>query len=512
MNIRTLGKVSVFAVALLFLMVTAVCALSAESNEETGKYRAVDQYVQERMKSNRIPGGALGIVQDGRIVYLKGYGVADDTGRKVTPQTPFLLASVTKSFTAVCIMQLVSEGNLKLDAPVRQYLPWFRTANPEAASKITIRELLNHTSGFSTIQGREPFVNSRLKGEGLEAYARSLGEAKLIAPPGNRYEYSNTNYCLLGLIIQKVSGLSYENYVRKNVFEPLEMRHSHTSPAEARADHGSAGYYPYFGFPFAADRIPLARAIVSAAGIFSSAEDMTHYLIAQLNEGRYDTVAIVPASAMAEMHRPAVRVYNSLYYAMGWSVQPIRGKNAIWHDGDGPRFHAFALLVPEKGLGVVWLINTGYPPAGLLFDSIGFGIADTYMGFKPVSLQTYAPFVVQYVRPIFAVLLILLVGGMLWTIRWLQPARSEADLKPKRRNRRLAFVLLYALMDFAIAFYLLTVLLPRNDMSVQLLLYSVPDVGWLLIAILVLTLGWGVVRTGLVLRSIYKTLRLRFCG
>jgi CubicO group peptidase (beta-lactamase class C family) len=107
-------------------------------------FAAIDAY---------IPGMALGIVWDGQIAHLQGFGVADSSGRAVTPQTPFYLGSVTKSFTALAVMQLVEAGKIDLDAPVQEYLPWFELADKEAAAKITVRNLLNHTTGISTIDG-----------------------------------------------------------------------------------------------------------------------------------------------------------------------------------------------------------------------------------------------------------------------------------------------------------------------------------------------------------------------
>ncbi len=136
---------------LLFLLFYYCNIVSADEHP----FKTIDRYIENRMKTYKIPGIALGIVNDDSIVYLKGYGIADDNGRIVTPQTPFLLASVTKSFTALGIMQLVEEGKIDLDAPVQKYLPWFRVADVKASSKITVRHLLNQTSGFSTLDGRK---------------------------------------------------------------------------------------------------------------------------------------------------------------------------------------------------------------------------------------------------------------------------------------------------------------------------------------------------------------------
>ena len=129
-------------------------------------FAAIDAYVTEQMNNLGIPGMALGIVQDGQIVHLQGFGVADSSGRAVTPQTPFFIGSVTKSFTALAVMQLVEAGKIDLDAPVQTYLPWFELADKEASAKITVRNLLNHTSGISTKDGNRDLFSQ----QGLEEY------------------------------------------------------------------------------------------------------------------------------------------------------------------------------------------------------------------------------------------------------------------------------------------------------------------------------------------------------
>ena len=118
------------------------------------EFAAIERFVEEEMAAQRIPGLALGIVKDDRIAYLRGFGEADESGRAVTPKTPFIIGSLSKSFTALAIMQLVEAGKVELDAPVQRYLPWFRVADEKASGAITVRHLLNHTSGLSTKTGR----------------------------------------------------------------------------------------------------------------------------------------------------------------------------------------------------------------------------------------------------------------------------------------------------------------------------------------------------------------------
>src|SRR5215216_8142369 len=140
--------------ALLVVELTQALATGNSSSQADGQdFDAIDAYVHEQMQEMRIPGAALGIVKGDKIVHLEGFGDADDSGREVTPQTPFKIGSTSKSFTALAIMQLVEEDKVKLDAPVQSYIPWFRVADEEASSRITVRHLLNQTSGIPTAAG-----------------------------------------------------------------------------------------------------------------------------------------------------------------------------------------------------------------------------------------------------------------------------------------------------------------------------------------------------------------------
>src|SRR5262249_29571054 len=152
----------------------------------------IDAYVRSQMDVAQVPGLALGVVQGDRVLHLRGFGAADDSGRAVTPQTPFNIGSVTKSFTAMAVMQLVEKGQISLDAPIQQCLPWFRLGGGAASSAVTVRELLNQTSGIGTwplddIRACKPTATP-------EDEVRSLAKVRPTARPGRTYQYSNANY------------------------------------------------------------------------------------------------------------------------------------------------------------------------------------------------------------------------------------------------------------------------------------------------------------------------------
>src|SRR5690349_8572586 len=206
-------------------------------------FAAVDAYVADRMRAARIPGLALVIVEGDRLVYARGYGRADPSGRPVTPSTPFILGSIAKPFTALAVMQLVEAGKVELDAPVQRYLPWFRVADPAASATITVRQMLYQTSGIPQPPTSQAIADQ--DAGALEHAVRALAMVEPIGQPGTTFAYSNGNYDTLGMIVQAVSGQSYEAYVRQHIFAPLDMRNSFASQDEA-IRHGMASGYRWW--------------------------------------------------------------------------------------------------------------------------------------------------------------------------------------------------------------------------------------------------------------------------
>ena len=312
---------------------------------------AIDRYVRSEMEAQRIPGLALGIVHDGRIVHLQGFGDADSSGRAVTPQTPFFIGSVTKSFTAMAVMQLSDAGRVDLDAPVQRYLPWWRVEDAGASARVTVRDLLYQVSGLSKATGNAYATSGDTQDDALEERVRALRSATLTAPVGSTWQYSNANYWTLGMIVQAVSGESYESYVQEHIFGPLEMDHSFTSKAEAEAQGLPDGHRYWYGFPVAAD-LPFDRGGLPAGGLASSAEDMARYLSVYFNDGRYGTTSLLSPASAELLQRPAVHTgQDGVDYAMGWEVTQRHDITTVSHDGSGFNAHANVVLLPGTRLG-----------------------------------------------------------------------------------------------------------------------------------------------------------------
>jgi CubicO group peptidase (beta-lactamase class C family) len=355
---------------LLSLFIPSLSGL-ARSNDQLD-LQAIDSFLQAQVKANRIPGLAVAIVQGDQIAFMKGYGEAAP-GKSVTPQTQFYIGSVTKSFTALAVMQLVEQGKLELDAPIQNYLPWFQVSDAEASAKMTVRHLLNHTSGLS--ERGDP--NASAFTSSLEEQARLLEDAHPTAPVGSQYQYYNQNYRLLGLLVEQVSGQSYGDYLHSHVFEPLGMEHTTANPAEAT--HLAQGYSRAFGFALPQSQRFIPGGLPSGY-LISSAEDMARYLLAQLNNRECNDEQMLSPWSLTAMRTPPAGIDSQ--YAMGWLV--MENGNTLAYGGALEYFQAFVVLGLKEKIGLVILYNQN-SMENMLFENnaIRDGLLDLLNGKSP---------------------------------------------------------------------------------------------------------------------------------
>lgn len=477
-------KTLLLGLVVFFLLMPA--SLAAQSN---GSIPTVDAFVHERMDSLNIPGAALAIVREGEIVHLAGYGVANEAGDPVTPQTPFLLASLSKPITAVAVMQLIEAGQIELDAPIQRYLPWLLPDTP-----ITVRHLLHQTSGLDETRGYRRNLEPDAP-DALVASIRGLADTELNNPPGTTFEYSNSNYDVLGLLIETITGQPYPDYIQANIFSPLEMNNSFAALDTARAAGMSAAFYPFFGRQTNFDdRMPYTRAVQPSAGLIGSAEDMAHFVLAQLQDGRYQTTQLLSSTGMTALHTPDPATGPDVQYAMGWAVWPFddaalpgdEAPTALSHGGEWLGFSNLMLLIPEYDLGLVLLMNGLGPNNGSAFSNVAFDVALLTLGLEAQHYPPQEDWLSQNLRPLGIGLILLLIISGAVAIRRLRGVNFS------RRDGWL-FVAL-ALIDLALVGHLLFIRLPAAT-SVPLTLRFEPDLGLLLLIILLLTLGWGLLRS-----------------
>jgi CubicO group peptidase (beta-lactamase class C family) len=360
--------------ALVALVVSLAMLLPPASAHGASQDR-VDAYVNERMAAWSIPGLSLAIVEDGQVTLTRGYGLADrDQNRPMTPRTPVAVGSATKPITATAIMQLVEAGKVELDAPVTRYLPWFNLDDPRSA-QITVRQLLSHTSGIPASAS----LTGGQDADALERRVHALEWEKLRGAPGERWEYANDGYNTLGLIVQTVSGLPYEQYVAEKILVPLKMTRSTFDPARA-AELGLAQGYVRRKGELRAEKTRLTRGYNPSGMLLTSAEDAGRYLAALANGGTLDGARIVGQASLDRMWAPAARVGDTLEYGLGWFISQQEGLRAVVHPGEVLTMGSMFVLVPERRLGVAVLANRDVDGK----DEIAEGIARLLVGMEPV--------------------------------------------------------------------------------------------------------------------------------
>lgn len=461
----------------------------------------IDAYIQSQMQNASIPGLALGIVKDGQIVYLKGYGIADPNGRAVTPQTPFILGSTSKSFTALAIMQLVEAGKVDLDAPVTQYLPWFRTSDAAASAQITVRNLLNHTSGLPTYDGRLGMWDNNQSDMALENGIRRLSSVNLNHPTGGAYEYANENYDSLGLIVQTVSGISYEDYIRSSIFAPLQMHHSAAALSDPAVVDIATGYRYWFHWPVAFDA-PYSRSMTPSGFLISSAEDMAHYLVTQLNGGRYDNTQILSPQGIDTLHAPGSKISASKSYGMGWEIQGQPGSIKIWHNGDLSNFHSNMMLLPDQHIGIVILINIQELYNNAAINMPIEGVAGILLG-KDLGAHSNTQLSLMPQMMMLALLLIPILW-FIWSYGSINRWQNQDELPP-RGSSRFRRLYLPLVIDFC-PLVLVWIILPSQfEAPMEIVALSVPDVFAVIVILTLLSMGWIMARIYLTFRSLSLT-------
>ena len=342
--------------------------------------KRIEEYVERERKSSNIPGIAIGIVQGDEIVYTQGFGVADKKGTPVTSDTPFYIGSVGKTFTALAIRQLEGEGKLDSRALVTEYIPWF-TLVDGAGQQITVEDLLAHTSGLSNSEGNEAYsYNSKYSIE--EAVQQINERARTNRPVGASYEYSNLNYVVLGLIVEYVSGMNYEEYLQQNIYDPMQMKNSYSSEEKAYENGLAEGFRELYGINVKVD-CPYPTGQVPAGYQLSSVADMAKYVVGYLNNGYVEGKSILPNNQLD----PVVDSMESFrssdyYYDLAWGITndpAIQDYNRFYGFlGATSNFNSAMLLSQVHRYGIIVLVNQrgSYRKPELMSQVIGNGISD----------------------------------------------------------------------------------------------------------------------------------------
>ena len=358
-----------------------------------GDFGDFEKFVIEKMREAKVPALSVSVISEDETKYSRGFGFRDiASGLPATPRTIYGIGSVTKSFTALALMQLADEGKIDVQDEVEKYVPL--KVRPFGES-IRIHHLLTHSSGLPALGYAEALIRAMTGAEDnwfpisspddIITFMKDA-ESWAVSKPGERYFYLNEGWVMLGEIISRVSGLRYEEYIRKRVLEPLRMSRTYFSKAEVEREIDKAT--PYIvdkGGKHISSAFPYG--ISSDGGLLSNVKDMSNYVAMYLNRGQFDGKTLVSRKRLESMETSHIKLpYEFLEgesYGYGWRITPgFHGCKLISHAGSVGVYKAFAGYVPDKKIGVVLLAN----PSEYTLSHIGMYVLSQLMDVDPNTL------------------------------------------------------------------------------------------------------------------------------
>jgi CubicO group peptidase (beta-lactamase class C family) len=340
----------------------AAQAQAATPADLDARLAAIEKAVEERRQALGIPGLSLVIVKDDKVIYLKGLGYKDfEKQVPVTPDTLFAIGSSSKAFTAMLAAMAADEGKLSLDDSPKKFLPYFKLQDPDADARITLRDLLSHSSGLNRTD--LAWVSGVLN---REEVIRVAAQAKPTAKLREKFQYQNVMYAAAGEIVGRAEHSTWEKLTAERIFKPLGMKSSDTSVPEMRKARDYSFGYVYEEATKETRRLPTRDlpAIAPAGAINSSARDMAQWLRLMLGGGSFGGRRLVSEKSFAELLRPNINVNPSgtVKYGLGWFLREWKGHKVAEHGGNIDGFNAQVALMPDQHLGFVMLTNVSASP------------------------------------------------------------------------------------------------------------------------------------------------------
>lgn len=387
-NMKVLKTTVIFICLLLhtfILFLPASKVLAEQDIKDT-----MDGYIETFLEEHRIPGASIAIVHGNNIFYSKAWGVTGESEKKVTTETPFTIGSISKSLTGLAIMKLIEEGTVHLDDPVQKYIPWFTLKDKQAASQITIKHLLTQTSGISTYSGLSISDRESKDLDAIKKNVESLSNIKLTAAPGEKHQYSNANFSILGALIEEVTNQPYSEYMEQQVFLPLGMKNAAADKDTAYKKGYLAGYQSWLGIPRKSS-VTYDNGGVPYGYITASAEDMVQYIrfLSQQDSNNF-----LSENTMNLYVSPHVQTGKNRYYGLGVRItNPDSKDRMIWHSGSTPDSHAEIFFIPETGWGGVILTNKNHILEEAALPHLKKGMINILNGDKPVDIPKNTPYI-----------------------------------------------------------------------------------------------------------------------
>lgn len=462
----------------LFVMFGFVLAnkLYAQSTEQN----TFDEILHNAFSTTQLPGFSLALVKGGELEEVRAGGKINNEGNApLTPNTPMQIGSVSKSFAALAIMQLVEAGEIDLDVSIESYLVEFAD---KPASAITLRQLLSHTSGYSTLQGNQTHTDFSADSEALARRVKDLSNIKPKLEPEQAFMYSNANFQIVGRIVEVVSGLAYHDYIQRKILSPLGMNDSYVLGG-SEISPSAVGHRPWFG-----RHIPIEGSLIGTGsspqgGVVTTASDLASYAMMMMNQ-QDDIISAQNKQMMMSAVSEKVQ-----HYGLGWSIHPPLG--LVWHNGSNPGFQAQLSMRPKTQDAFIFITNGGNSYGFNETSSLAFNLTLDALELEGprggggllskivFTSATILPFIFVY----------LAFSG------W----QKRANLSKHGAVRRLGITLLYVLIAVSLTWAMFVFVPSMFGIPLSVLALYTPDWGVISKALVYTSIGLAVVRIGLVI-------------
>lgn len=399
--------VVIFKISLILLC----CAISLHTKQVTANQgiekdieKQLDSYIESYLEEYQVPGASIAIIQNNEVFYTKSWGVTGESEEQVTIKTPFTIGSISKSLTGLAIMKLIDQNMIELDDPIQKHIPWFKLKDEKEAAQITIKHLLAQTSGFSTYTGLSISDKESLDIDSIKNNVKILSNVNLTALPGEKHQYSNVNFLILGALIEEVTNQTYAVYMEQNVFKKLTMNSAAADYKTAYEKGYLSGYQSWFGVPWKSS-VTYDNGGAPYGYITASVEDLVQYI--KFLSGK-DFNDFLSDHTMNQYLTPHIQTGENRYYGLGIRISnPDSHDKMIWHSGSTPDSHAEMFYIPKTDWGGIILTNKNnqLEEEGLYY--LKSGIIDILNGDQPVEVPKNTP-TIQFIILGFICLLFVL--------------------------------------------------------------------------------------------------------
>jgi CubicO group peptidase (beta-lactamase class C family) len=389
-------KPAILKKALLYsLQLVCGCLLFLGSSAQTPRFisDSLDSYIERGMKQWQIPGLAIAVVKDGKVLLSKGYGVRE-LGKedKVDENTLFIIASNSKLFTGTSLANLDYEKKLSLNDRVTRYIPWFRLYDSVSTKLVTVKDMLCHRLGTKTFQGDFTFWDSNLPKDSI------VWKMRYLKPPGEfrqDYGYCNSGFLVAGQVLEKVTGQSWESYVQQHILTPLGMTNTYMNTAGLAQRTNVA--VPHNNLFSSITKIPFDNVdnLGPATSMVSNVKDLTKWLLLQLDSGRYNGRQVLPwqvlqktrdANILTWSRKSAAFPTHFRAYGLGLFMTDYAGRQVYWHTGGAFGQVTNVCFVPEENLGITILTNNDNQS---FFEALRYQILDAFLGVAYTDRSKY---------------------------------------------------------------------------------------------------------------------------